>query len=146
MIGNKSMKQTTRTGNEKKTIGFLIKKDSVDQVKSKSNKYLKNPDENEFTAVYANKNDDDLNTTEDEDMTEDDEDDNDDDYEQEDQDEPINNEHMYDYHNKTIKIDENLSFVEDDYGTLEDFAENGKLHASINQYKQKFLGSVNIKL
>lgn len=45
--------------------------------------------------------------------------------------------------NMSIKIDDNISFIEDDYENLEDFADdNDSIHASINQYKQKFLGSV----
>lgn len=44
--------------------------------------------------------------------------------------------------NQSVKLDDNISFIEDDYEGFEDFVENEGLHASINQYKLKFLGSV----
>jgi len=49
--------------------------------------------------------------------------------------------------NPSVKLDDNISFIEDDYEDLEDEEEDLNdgdegLHASINQYKLKFLGSV----
>lgn len=44
--------------------------------------------------------------------------------------------------NQEIKLDDNLSFCEEDLPN-DDLVENTNLHASINQYKLKFLGSVN---
>lgn len=44
--------------------------------------------------------------------------------------------------NQETKLDDNLSFCEEDLPN-DDFVENPNLHASINQYKLKFLGSVN---
>jgi len=45
-----------------------------------------------------------------------------------------------------VKLDDNISLIEDEYERLEDeeedLADNEGLHASINQYKLKFLGSV----
>ncbi len=136
---NKSLRS-----DDKKAIGFLIKKDSIENSKKanlKFSQFAKQHDGNEFTAVYANR-DDDLNTDED-----DDEDDQEDEDEDDDAEDGKNNYQSYEYfnsNNNNLKLDENLSFVEDDYETIEDFVENGKVHASINQYKQKFLGSVNL--
>ena len=130
--------KATRLHRTEKTIGFLIKNDSDEQLGKKTNekfqKYVKQHDENEFTAVYANQNDE-LNTTDEEEDQEDEDDDQE--VDDDDEDDPKN-----DYFNTNLKIEENLSFIEDDYETIEDFVENGKVHASINQYKQKFLGSV----
>jgi hypothetical protein len=140
-VSNK-INKPLRSG-DKKAIGFLIKKDSIEnskKVNQKFSQFAKQHDGNEFTAVYANRNDD-LNTDED-----DDEDDQEDEDQDDDVDDSKNNYQSYEYfnsNNNNLKIDENLSFVEDDYETIEDFVENGKVHASINQYKQKFLGSVN---
>ncbi|CAF0839419.1 unnamed protein product [Brachionus calyciflorus] len=44
--------------------------------------------------------------------------------------------------NFDLKLDDNISFV-GDFPENEEFIENVTLHASINQYKLKFLGSVN---
>lgn len=41
-----------------------------------------------------------------------------------------------------VKLEENLSFLDEDLPN-DNFVENPNLHASINQYKLKFLGSVN---
>ena len=46
-------------------------------------------------------------------------------------------------HNLQLKIDDNLSFIEDELDN-NDYMETNKIHASINQYKLKFLGSVSI--
>lgn len=43
----------------------------------------------------------------------------------------------------SLKIDDNLSFIEDE-AENDDYVETTNLHASINQYKLKFLGSVII--
>lgn len=40
--------------------------------------------------------------------------------------------------NQSLKLDDNISFIDDN----ENFYENEELHASINQYKLKYLGSV----
>lgn len=44
--------------------------------------------------------------------------------------------------NLDIKIDDNLSFFDEEMPN-DDYVENTNFHASINQYKLKFLGSVN---
>ena len=50
----------------------------------------------------------------------------------------------YEQNNPNLKLEGNLSFVDDDFEAGdEENLESEKFHASINQYKEKFMGSVN---
>jgi hypothetical protein len=126
---NRSYKKSM--SGEKKTIGFSLKDDT------KLTQSLDPKDFNELNTSFINENEDDATTYQ---------------YEEdfflnEETTENLENlnRHNQANHNLQLKIDDNLSFIEDELDN-NDYMETNKIHASINQYKLKFLGSVSINI
>ena len=112
---------------DKKTIGFSLKDDT------KLTHSLDPKDFNELNASFINENEEDATTYQyDDDF-----------FINEEMNENSNQYNPAVNHNLQLKIDDNLSFIEDELDN-NDYLETNKIHASINQYKLKFLGSVSI--
>ena len=115
----------SQTSDSKKTIGFNLKENY--QTKENNNNRPNTNKEyfNELNTSFDNDNED---QTENQYEDDDDDEDQEEDYESGDK--------------MQLKIDDNLSFIEDEDDATEAYADYEKIHASINQYKLKFLGSV----
>ena len=108
---------------DKKTIGFNLKENYQTKENNNNNPNTNKEYFNELNTSFDNEND--------EDQT-------DDHYEEDDEEDYETGDKMQ------LKIDDNLSFIEDEDDATEAYIDyTEKIHASINQYKLKFLGSVS---
>ena len=114
---------------DKKTIGFNLKENYQSKENNNNNPNINKEFFNELNASFVNDND----------FT------NDDQTEYEDEDEESMPGGASGGEKMHLKIDDNLSFVEDedDDDATDVYVDYDKIHASINQYKYKFLGSVS---
>ena len=111
-------------GSDKKTIGFNLKETYQTKENNNNNPNTNKEFFNELNASFDHENDD----QNDEDQYDD---------------EDYINEAESAGDKMQLKIDDNLSFIEDEDDATDVYVDYEKLHASINQYKFKFLGSVS---
>ena len=136
----KGYKNSHSEYSDKKTIGFSITNNNAGNSIKKGDSELffheltRSYDESEYAAIIEDEGADPVDTNENRHMSSK--------QKKPEADSVEYEEKNYHNTNMSIKIDDNISFIEDEYETFEDFPDSEGIHASINQYKLKFLGSV----